>query len=129
MSVDESGAPSRAPRAHFFLSAEIVPADGAVFTARVRNLSAGGMMIECSEPLRAGQQLCARLRGIGAVAGRVAWVRGGRAGIAFAHQIDPELARRPVQSGDATPDYVKPIIVSERHLSDAAKQEPEGRLD
>lgn len=129
MSVDENGAPSRAPRVHFFLKSEITPADGPAFTARVRNLSAGGMMIEVLDPLQPGQRLTAQLRGIGAVDGQVAWVRAGRAGIAFDREIDPELARRPVQSGEATPDYVKPIIVSERHLTDAAKTAPEGRLD
>jgi hypothetical protein len=65
-------------------------------TLRIRNLSAGGMMAECSEPLAAGEQVVMELRGIGEAAGRVAWCHDGRVGISFDTPIDPRLTRKPV---------------------------------
>jgi hypothetical protein len=65
-------------------------------TLRIRNLSAGGMMAECSEPLAAGEPVVMDLRGIGEVPGRVAWCHDGRVGISFDTPIDPRLTRKPV---------------------------------
>jgi hypothetical protein len=65
-------------------------------TLRIRNLSAGGMMAECSEPLGTGEQVVMELRGIGEVTGRVAWCHNGRTGISFDTPIDPRLTRKPV---------------------------------
>ena len=65
-------------------------------TLRIRNLSAGGMMAECSEPLTTGEQVVMELRGIGEVTGRVAWCHDGRVGISFDAPIDPRLTRKPV---------------------------------
>ena len=71
------------------------PAHAAV-TLRIRNLSAGGLMAECSEPLAAGEPVVMSLRGIGEVPGRVAWCHDGRVGISFDTPIDPRLTRKPV---------------------------------
>lgn len=65
-------------------------------TLRIRNLSAGGMMAECIEPLGSGEAVVMELRGIGEVTGRVAWCNDGRVGISFDTPIDPRLTRRPV---------------------------------
>jgi hypothetical protein len=65
-------------------------------TLRIRNLSAGGMMAECSEPLTTGEQVVLELRGIGEVTGRVAWCHAGRVGISFDSPIDPRLTRKPI---------------------------------
>jgi hypothetical protein len=76
-------------------------------TLRIRNLSAGGMMAECSEPLASGESVVLELRGIGEVTGRVAWCHDGRIGISFDTPIDPRLTRRPVSvpKRPATPSY------------------------
>lgn len=133
MSIDESKAELRAraaSRLNFFLMATISREGRADFSARVRNLSAGGMMIETEEALAPGTPVTAQVRGIGAIDGKVAWAGPRRCGIAFATPVDPELARKPVgTSGSDVPVYAKPIIVTERKLSDAAKVEPKGRLD
>lgn len=133
MSIGDGKAELRAraaSRLNFFLTTVISRDGRADFSARVRNLSAGGMMIETGEALVPGTQVTARVRGIGVIDGTVAWAGPRRCGIAFATPVDPELARKPVTgAGPNTPVYAKPLIITERKLSEAAKVEPEGRLD
>lgn len=74
---------------------------------RVRNLSAGGMMIESTIPFTIGDAIDCEMRGVGRVAGRIAWTAEGRVGIAFDVPIDPKLARKPVGQGPGTPYYAK----------------------
>ncbi len=66
---------------------------------RIRNLSAGGLMAETPVLTARGDKVELELRNIGRVTGRVAWVAEGRFGVAFDHQIDPKLARKPVGQG------------------------------
>lgn len=107
-------------RNFFLMTALSTPARGKL-TAKVRNLSAGGMMVELSEEpddeFERGERLTAELRNIGRVKGEVAWVEGRRFGIKFDRAIDPELARKPVTTGGgSTPDFIKPVLVPERSL-------------
>lgn len=62
----------------------------------VRNLSAGGMMVERDMRVRRGQRVALDLSAIGEVTGVVVWVRSPRFGIAFERDIDPELVRAPM---------------------------------
>lgn len=64
--------------------------------ARVRNLSAGGMMAEAAVKVERGDSVEVDLRNVGWVAGKVAWVSENRFGIAFEHPIDPKIVRKPV---------------------------------
>ena len=75
--------------------------DGAheTVSARVRNLSAGGLMAEIAAALAIDTPLEFDLRGIGRVTGRVAWQTEGRIGVAFDTEIDPLRARKPVGKG------------------------------
>jgi hypothetical protein len=87
-----------AVRDSLFLMAELRV--GAVATTvRVRNLSAGGLMAEYPQGLDVETEVACDLRGVGVVAGRVAWSAAGRIGIAFDREIDPLLARKPVGTG------------------------------
>lgn len=117
--ADESKERS-AERRNFFLSTTMKIAPHGSFTARVRNLSAGGMMVELPEEPEAeiapGERLVAELRNIGRVKGEVAWIRGRRIGVKFDAEIDPAAARKPVVGGESTPDYVKPVLVPSRSL-------------
>lgn len=63
---------------------------------RIRNLSAGGLMAEYPRAVSLGERLEIDVRGVGPVAGRIAWATDGRIGIAFNEPIDPMLARKPV---------------------------------
>lgn len=65
--------------------------------ARVRNLSAVGVMVDYVEVAAPGEAVIVTVRGIGSVPGKVAWVRQGRIGIAFDMEVDPKLARKPVK--------------------------------
>lgn len=60
---------------------------------KVRNLSAGGMMAEGGPRVVRGANIAINLRNLGWVEGTVAWVHESRFGIAFAHEIDPAVAR------------------------------------
>jgi hypothetical protein len=69
---------------------------------RVRNLSVGGMMAEVSLKVQRGQVVWVNVRNIGWIEGSVAWVQEGRFGIAFREEIDPKVARAPVNIGEGT---------------------------
>ena len=113
--------PDRASaRRSFFLSTSLTCA-GDVHQARVRNLSAGGMMVELErapDPEWApGDRLTAELCNIGVVKAEIAWAAGRRYGIKFDREVDPELARKRANGPkDVTPDFLRPIIVPGRSL-------------
>lgn len=97
-----------AARDSMFLQATLSPLSGAAmtpFNVRVRNLSAGGMMAESDAVVALEDRITIRLRNVGEVGGKVAWVRAGRFGVTFDEAIDPKLARKPVKQ-----DVVQPII-------------------
>ena len=79
-------------------------------TVRVRNLSAGGLMAEYGSALDTGTPVEVEVRGVGWVAGKIAWSAEGRVGVAFERDIDPMLARKPVGKGPSTPHFVKPAL-------------------
>lgn len=92
-----SGGARERQRDSLFLQARLCRGDtGAIVDIRVRNLSEGGLMAEGVQPMRIGTPVAVDLRGIGEIAGRVAWYVDRRAGIAFDHPIDPQAARKPV---------------------------------
>ncbi len=75
---------------------------------KVRNLSAGGMMVEDGGlAVSRGDRVVVDLRNVGTVRGSIAWVQGNRFGIAFENAVDPKLARAPVGTGDKSPRYTK----------------------
>ena len=84
-------------RDSLFLSAQLTLA-GMVEprTVRVRNLSPGGLMAEYAGRVAIGDAVTVDVRGIGATAGRIAWIAEGRLGIAFDQPVNPRLARKPV---------------------------------
>ncbi len=96
-------------RDSLFLSASVDLEGFEPFTTRVRNLSAGGMMIDAPLAIPSGATLTAELRGVGKVTGCVAWSSLGRAGIAFDREIDPRLARSASPAKSELPVYLKPV--------------------
>lgn len=98
-------------RDSLFLLTSISSVDGVnLGKARVRNLSATGLMADCERAIPAGIEVVLELRGVGRVTGRVAWSREDKIGLAFDHEIDPQLARKPVgagKTGSALPDYLR----------------------
>lgn len=77
---------------------------------RVRNLSAGGLMAEGGPLVQRGQVVWIKIRNIGWVEGSIAWVQDSRFGIAFREEIDPRVARAPLEIGEGTPRFVRPPL-------------------
>lgn len=94
-------------RDSLFLSATVRIADGDPFITRVRNLSAGGMMIDAATDVLNGTRVAAEIRGIGKVGGRIAWSSPGRAGVAFDIEVDPRLARANPGKKSVLPEYLR----------------------
>lgn len=83
---------------------------------KVRNLSAGGMMVEGEFEVERGTRLIVELRNVGKVKGNVAWVQGSRIGVAFDAEIDPKLVRAPVgTNGSEVPHFVRPALDAPRY--------------
>ena len=80
--------------------------------AKVRNLSAGGMMAEADVATGRGERMVIKLRNIEDVKGAVAWVQGARFGIAFDTAIDPRIVRAPVavSTGPTSPSYARSAV-------------------
>lgn len=105
-----AGTKARAKRDSLFLLAEVIRETGeAVGNARIRNLSATGLMADCETQLLNGDRLVFDLRGIGPVPGSVRWVSNMRIGVGFDREIDPQAARKPVgtDKGKGIPLYVR----------------------
>lgn len=100
------------PRDSLFLLAKLrVEGEDAEHRARVRNLSAGGMMAECDLSVARGTRISVCLRHVGWVEGAVAWTQDNRFGIAFANPIDPAQVREslsPTPPSDEVRRYSPP---------------------
>lgn len=112
--ISDRGPARTAPRDSLFLLTALATIDGVPLgKARVRNLSATGLMADCERAVPAGVRITLDLRGVGQVIGSVAWSREDKIGVAFDEAIDPQLARKPV-SGKAppvgVPDYLRSTL-------------------
>ena len=96
-------------RDSLFLAADLCIEGHPLAHVRIRNLSSGGLMAEYAHPVEIGRALKIDLRGIGKIAGQVAWTAAGRLGVAFDSPIDPLQARKPVSAIKASPTKDKPI--------------------
>ncbi len=108
-----------APRDSLFLLTSLSTPEGAPLgKARVRNLSATGLMAECERAVPAGARLAFDLRGIGQVYATVVWSKDSKIGVAFDAPVDPQLARKPVAAGAGDfrgmPDYLRHIETRRR---------------
>ena len=91
----------RAKRDSLFLLAEVIRETGeAMGHAKIRNLSATGLMADCDFAFLEGDRLVVDLRGIGPVIGTVVWHNAMRMGFHFDRDVDPQRARKPVSSGE-----------------------------
>ena len=105
----ERGPARSGPRDSLFLLTSLMSNDGTPLgRARVRNLSATGLMADCERSVPKGARLMFDLRGVGSVSGSVVWSRKDKIGIAFDEEIDPQLARKPISSTtSSTPPYLR----------------------
>ena len=84
----------RASRSHVLMAASI-EADGMTVAVKLRNLSPEGALIEATKLPTVGCPVIFRKKELN-LAGRIAWVSGVRAGIAFDTLLDPEAVMRHV---------------------------------
>lgn len=96
---------------------------------RINNISCGGCMATLPRALKLTGATRLTIRHIGTLAGRIAWSRGARVGIAFDEQIDPlemlatraERAARPAQIAQAAVDRARSSF-GHRSAAEAAVQ-------
>lgn len=63
---------------------------------RIRNISSGGMLVECEARLAVHQQVMIELRNLNVVTAQVRWMREGRVGVQFKAPIEvADLLQRP----------------------------------
>ena len=106
----DTAAKRKKARDSLFLVADLMIEDRpGPIEVRVRNLSSGGLMAEYAHPVEIGTPVEVELRGVGKVAGDVAWTAAGRIGISFDTPIDPMQARKPVSAPKTGPHKDKPI--------------------
>lgn len=94
--MDENGIIQnrRARRSHVLMAASI-EAGGVPVAVKLRNLSTEGALVEGSDLPAVDSVVLFRKKEL-KLAGRVAWVSGGRAGIAFDAKLDPGAVLRHV---------------------------------
>lgn len=107
----------RAKRDSLFLLAPIASEGGGqVGQAKVRNLSATGLMADCDIMFTLGDRIELALRGVGQIFGTVVRADGKRIGVHFDRSIDPQQARKPVE--DRPADNLPPYL---RHLNRSSR--------
>ncbi len=77
----------RSRRTDLKAAARIEAGPGRAFAVTVHNVSAHGVMVEIDARFVPGRPVTVEMSGLGRVTGRVAWVRDGHAGIAFAEPL------------------------------------------
>jgi hypothetical protein len=107
-SADGNGNRRQRDRDSLLLIAQVRICDEATPSdARVRNLSETGLMAELAKVVDVGTPVTVTLRGIGDVAGTVAWCTEGRMGISLDSPIDPLRVRK--SSSGVKPSAQSPI--------------------
>jgi len=110
--MDESGITQnrRARRSHVIMAASI-EAGGVSIAVKLRNLSPKGALVEAAQLPAVGSSVVFRKKELN-LAGRVAWVTAGRAGIAFDTLLDPDAVLRhvPQSKPQAKLDFRRPRI-------------------
>jgi hypothetical protein len=103
------------PRDSIFLGAVLwFDGDDSGYDVRVRNISAGGMMIDFAQVCEKGRRVKTELRNIGKVAGVVAWSTETRMGIRFDNTIDAAKARMKPSGAQAPIPSVPKIYGADR---------------
>lgn len=100
MNDDENMKPnSRPPRQQTLLRGLLRPENRPnPIEIRVRNLSSGGLMANCTTTIERGERVLVTLRGVGEVPGMVVWNGADAIGVAFDEPIDPHLAFQPTKA-------------------------------
>lgn len=95
---------------------------GMSLPVKMRNLSSQGALVEAEDLPVEGANVVFRRQEL-SVAGRVVWLRGKQAGIAFGAPLAPELVLRhiPTPKRRVTPDFRRPGLAN-RQLSEEERR-------
>lgn len=112
--MDQSNTPKsrRSQRSNVLMTASVQSASGEL-DVKLRNLSEDGALVEAASLPPEGSAVIFR-RGELVAEGRIAWVRGKRAGIAFDEKLSPEAVLRhiPFRKPRAAPDFRRPGLAT-----------------
>ena len=102
----------RTRRSQVFMAASL-ETDGVVVQVKLRNLSTEGALVEGDRLPSVGSAILFRKKEL-SLSGRIAWITGRRAGVAFDALLDPEAVMRHVPSPRvmAPLDYRRPPLKS-----------------
>lgn len=108
---EEQGEDEREPRPSRLFVCDMRLSDGRRVKIRVRNISAHGLGGRTDLLIEPWQTVQVMLPQVGAVSGRIAWVRGNQFGVEFLNPIDPAevtvaAAARP--TGHVVPPQFRP---------------------
>lgn len=101
----------REQRHSVMLQATLSCGDGGAASARVRNISGGGMMAECRFRGVEGDRILISMRGLGELEGAVAWTRHNRIGVIFDEPVDPGAVLRRRSPQRRQQMFVPPAVV------------------
>ncbi|MGH8575052.1 MAG: PilZ domain-containing protein, partial [Gammaproteobacteria bacterium] len=86
--------------------------DGKQLEVRLRNISAGGAMIECERPIPADTRVALDLSESGMLGAEVRWAQHGQVGLKFDDEFELRKLARPKRGAAGlkmvTPDYLNP---------------------
>src|SRR3954470_2246550 len=101
--------PQREPRIRI-IRAALLHYQGQVMGARRRNISSGGALVECREPIEVGAQIQLDFAAGGLIPAEVRWTKGTQFGCQFQEKFDLRLLQPAKPTGKAAkvmaPDYL-----------------------
>ena len=101
----------REPRMRI-IRAALLHYDGEVRGARLRNISSGGALVECRQPVEIDKEIELDFAAGGLIAARIVWAKGTQFGVQFREKFNLKLLQqvaKPTPKGAKfmTPDYMK----------------------
>ena len=113
---------------HPLIWSGVIHYDHGTFEVRLRNISAGGALIECQTSLKVGAELMLELDKAGSLFATVNWARGDTAGLRFHQPFDLQnlAAARP---SIASQRWVAPDYLRDSHSSNGPWAKQWGRSD
>jgi hypothetical protein len=101
--------PQREPRIRI-IRAALLHYQGQVMGARLRNISSGGALVECREPIEVGAQIQLDFAAGGLIPAEVRWTKGTQFGCQFKEKFELKLLQPTKPTGKApkvmAPDYL-----------------------
>jgi len=112
----EANLPTREPRLRI-IRAALLHYEGQVRGARLRNISSGGALVECREPIEVGARIRLDFAAGGLHEAEVRWTQGTQFGVQFKEKFDLKLLQ-PAKPGAKRPAVMAPTYLSVNEGSD-----------